>query len=243
MFLVSLSTMSTAQPRRFRVGVVSWGGATSMTAEAQSWEALCAQLRRGCARLTRNSHDAEDLAAGIVLELLLRAGAAGELVRECGRGLAPLLLHRARGRWGNFRRDQRTRRAEPDVALDDIPDRGISGDPLTKAERSELARSLPRGCAVGTAAACSEHPPPSVVTVAELRGHRAQAVDHGAHCSTRARQDVGVPAHVPARARSRGRVNSAAAPPRTPHSMRFLENVGRSGGPRVDTQWLSRCIC
>lgn len=142
MFLVSLSTMSTAQPRRFRVGVVSWGGATSMTAEAQAWESLCAQLRRDCARLTRNSHDAEDLAAGIVLELLRRAAATGEDVRNCGRGLAPLLLHRARGRWGNFRRDQRTRRAEADVALDDIPDRGISGDPLTRAERGELARSL-----------------------------------------------------------------------------------------------------
>ncbi len=105
------------------------------------------------------------------------------------------------------------------------------------------AGALPRGCAVGTAAACSEHPPPSVVTVAELPSHRAQTVDHGAHCSTRAREDVGAAVYAPAGARSRGRVNSAAAPPRTPHSMRFLENVGRSGGPRVDTQWLHRCLC
>lgn len=105
------------------------------------------------------------------------------------------------------------------------------------------AGALSRGCAAGTAAACSEHPPPSVVTVAELRRHRAQAFDHGAHCSTRARQDVGAPAHAPARARSRGRVKSATAPPVTRHSMRILENVGRSGGSRVDTHWRSRCRC
>ncbi len=101
---------------------------------------------------------------------------------------------------------------------------------------AQRAGSLPRGCAVGTAAACSEHPPPSVVTVAVLRGHRAQAVDHGAHCSTPARLDVGAAACALARARSRGRAKSAAAPPRTPHSMRFLENVGRSREPRLDTQ-------
>ncbi len=113
-----------------------------MNAEAQSRETLLDQLRSGCYRSTRNWHDAEDLAAGIVLEFLRRAAATGEDVRNCGRGLAPLLLHRARGRWGNFRRDQRTRRAEPDVALYEIPDRGISGAPLTRAERGELARAL-----------------------------------------------------------------------------------------------------
>ncbi len=124
-----------------------------MTAEARSWETLLDQLRSICYRSTRNWHDAEDLAAGIVLELLRRAAATGEDVRNCGRGLAPLLLHRARGRCGNLRRDQRIRRADQNVALDVVPDHGLSRAPLTRAERGELARSL--------AAVLWELPPPA----------------------------------------------------------------------------------